>query len=110
MSLLDWGPEEVDVYPQVDGTDPDGNPVRGPSDTPTKVYARVQPVTSTDVIAAGQQTTTRYRMITRDAPVGAWARVVWDGRDWDVEGEPLWRNGSSRTRHVTAILRARGEA
>ncbi|MFE3461368.1 hypothetical protein ACFXKD_27810 [Nocardiopsis aegyptia] len=110
MSLLDGGPDEVLIYPEVESTDADGNPIRVPALVPVAVRGRVQPVTSEDVIAAGQQTTTRYRFITRDAPLGAWALVTWDGRDWDLEGEPLWSRGSKRTRHVTAILRARGRS
>lgn len=108
MSLLDTGNETVLVWPQVETTDPDGNPVRVPADAPVTVRGRVQPVSSADVIAAGQQTSTRYRFSSRTAPLGAWARVHWDGRDWDVDGEPLTSNGSRRTRHVVAILRARG--
>lgn len=108
MSLLDTGNETILVWPEVDATDSDGNPVKVPAPDPIQVQCRVQPVSSTDVVAAGQQTVARYRVITRDAPLGPWARVRWRGRDWDVEGEPLWSNGSPRTRHVKAILKARG--
>ena len=108
--MLDQGPEEVIVYPQVTVTDPDGNPLRVPSTEPVTVRAWVHPVTSDDALAAGQQTHTQYRLVARDAPLGAWARVRWGGRDWDLVGEPLRYGGSPRTRHVTAVLRARGEA
>ncbi|WP_117198975.1 head-tail adaptor protein [Nocardiopsis sp. TNDT3] len=108
MSLLDTGNELVEVWPETTSTDPDGNPVRIPAADPVQVRARVQPVSSNDVAAAGQQTVARYRLITREAPLGPWARVRWDGRDWDIDGEPLRSNGSRRTRHVQAILKARG--
>jgi len=108
VSLLDTGNETVQVWPEVSSTDSDGNPIKGPAADPVEIQARVQPVSSTDVIAAGQQTVARYRLITRDAPLGPWVRVRWRGRDWDIDGEPLWSNGSPRTRHVQAILQARG--
>jgi len=109
VSLLDRGTETVLVWPQTTTTDPDGNPIHGIADAPVTVRCRVQPVSSRDVIAAGQQTQARYRLSARDAPLGPWARVYWRGRDWDVDGEPMYQRGSRRTRHVVAVLRARGE-
>ncbi|SDI41056.1 Phage head-tail joining protein [Sinosporangium album] len=108
MSLLDDGPDEVLIYPETTTTDDRGNEVRGPSAVPVALRCRVQPVTSDEAAVAGQQVATTYRLITRSAPLGAWARVVWDGREWDVVGEPQKSNGSPRTRHITALLRARG--
>lgn len=109
MSLLDRGTETALIWPQATTTDRDGNPIHVPAAEPVQVRCRVQPVSSRDVIAAGQQTTARYRMSARNAPLGPWARVRWRDRDWDVEGEPMYQRGSRRTRHVVAILRARGE-
>lgn len=108
MSLLDHGTETLLVWPETVTTDGDGNPVRVPAEEPVTVTGRVNPVSSDDAIVAGQQVTTTYRVITRDAPLGPWARVRWRGRDWDVVGEPQWFRGSPRTRHVVAYLRARG--
>jgi hypothetical protein len=108
VSLLDGGPDEVLIYPEVVATDERGNEVRRPAETPVSVQGRVQPVSASEVAVAGQQVATTYRFITRDAPLGAWALVVWDGREWDLAGEPLWSRGSPRTRHVTALLQARG--
>lgn len=107
MSLLDHGPDEVDIYPQVETTDDRGNVIHVPAAEPVTVRCRVQPVSSADVAVAGEQVTTVYRLITRDAPLGPWARVEWNGREWDLAGEPLRSNGSPTTRHVTALLRAR---
>ncbi|WP_181448642.1 phage head completion protein [Nonomuraea aridisoli] len=108
MSLLDGGPDEVLIYPEVVTLDERGNEVRVPAETPVPARGRVQPVASSEAAVAGQQVTTTYRFITRNAPLGAWARVVWDGREWDLAGEPQWSRGSLRTRHVTALLQARG--
>lgn len=109
MSLLDRGTETALIWPQTTTTDRDGNPIHVPAAEPVQVRCRVQPVSSRDVIAAGQQTATRYRMSARNAPLGPWARVRWRDRDWDVDGAPMYQRGSRRTRHVVAILRARGE-
>ncbi len=108
MSLLDHGPDEVVVYPEDEITDERGNTVYEPSATGVVVRGRVQPVRSDDAAVTGQEVATVYRLTARTAPLGAWARVVWDDREWDLVGEPLWSNGSPRTRHVTALLTARG--
>lgn len=108
MSLLDSGNETADVYPQVTTTDDDGNVITVPSDTPVTIICRIQPLTSAEAAVTGQMTTTTYRLIARDAPLGAWAKVTARGRDWDLQGEPQWSRGSRRTRHVSAILQARG--
>lgn len=115
MSLLDGGPDELLIYPEVVTFDERGNEVRVPSATPVTVRGRVQPVQgsgfgalSPELVVPGQQIHTTYQFITRQAPLGPWALVVWDGREWDVVGEPQKSNGSPRTRHIKALLQARG--
>ncbi|MGW3569071.1 phage head completion protein [Streptomyces sp. NPDC000941] len=107
MSLLDNGNETITVYPQERTTDDRGNQVWRPSTTPVWVRCRVQPVDADEPTVAGQTTVTTYRVIARDAPLGPWARVEWDGRTWDVVGEPRRYNGSPATRHIDALIRAR---
>lgn len=110
MSLLDRGPDVVQVWPEVAGVDDDGNPMRVPAANPVTLWMRVQPVSAEEAATLGQGTSTIYRATGRDFPGGAFARVAWDGRDWDVLGEPLRYNGSPRTRHVSVLLKARGPA
>ncbi|GAU66663.1 hypothetical protein SSP35_03_03110 [Streptomyces sp. NBRC 110611] len=107
MSLLDRGNETVTIYPQEQTTDDRGNVVWRPSAIPVVVRCRIQPEDPDEPTVAGQATTTTYRVIARDAPLGPWARVEWDGRTWDVVGEPRRYNGSSATRHIDALIRAR---
>lgn len=107
MSLLDNGPDLILVYPEVDGTDGYNTPVRVPSDTPVEVQGRVQPVSVSETEATGQSVATVYRFIGRTFPAGAFARVEWDGRQWDLLGEPQRHSGSPVTRHVTVLLKAR---
>lgn len=107
MSLLFEPVDRVLVYVEVDGTDGDGNPVKLPSTDPTIVRGRVQPVTSTEDGVVGQEVGTVYKLICRDFPAGAYARVEWQSRTWDVDGEPIRRNGSDSISHVSVMLRAR---
>lgn len=106
MSLLDDDANEtVLVWPEVAGTDVDGNPTRVPASSPVTVRCRVQPLTSEET--PGDPLATVYRAVSRDWPRGAASRVSWDGREWDVDGEPKRHSGSETTRHVTVLLRAR---
>lgn len=110
MSLLDRGEQVLDVYPEVTTTDDLGNVIIGPASEPIRVTASVQPVTSDELAAAGQDLVTTYRLIARTAPVGAWARIRWvsdGGTWWDVVGRPRRYGMSARTAHVDAILRER---
>jgi len=107
VSLLDDGRDVVNVYVEVEDTDGDGNVVLVPGPTPLEVHGRVQPVRADESVAEGQDTVTVYRFKGRTWPSGAFARISWGGRDWDVVGEPLVSNGSAATRHVTVLLKAR---
>lgn len=107
MSLLSHSTDTLRVYVEVDGTDSDGNVTREPDAEPTTVVGRVQPVRADEEVAAGQVTRTIYRFIGRVWPSGPFARIEWDGRDWDIVGEPLWSRGSEATRHVVVLLTAR---
>lgn len=110
MALLDRGEETLDVYPEVTRTDDLGNVIVGPASEPVRITASVQPVTSDELAAVGQDLVTTYRLIARTAPVGAWARIRWvnnDGTWWDVIGKPRRYGMSKRTAHIDAILRER---
>lgn len=110
MSLLDKGEEVLDIYPEVTTADDLGNVVVGPAQEPIRVRLTVQPVTSDEISAVGQDLLTTYRAIGRTAPLGAWARIRWvsdGGTWWDVIGRPRRYGTSRRTAHVDAILRER---
>lgn len=108
MSLLDTGPDEVQVYPEVKSSDSYGNTVWRASTTPVTVFGRVQPSTSTESAELGQVVGETVRFVSREFPAGPFARVEWDGRSWDVFGAPRRHRGSMRTEHCTTYLRARG--
>lgn len=106
MSLLN-GPEALKVHVEVWGWDDLGNPVLLPTGTPVIVRGQVQPVSAEEATHLGQVATTIYRFIGRSFPAGPWSRVEWDGRDWDVHGEPTRSQGSPHTTNVVAYLVAR---
>ncbi|ASU81408.1 hypothetical protein CDO52_00195 [Nocardiopsis gilva YIM 90087] len=121
MSLLDRGEEFLDIFPEVTTTDDLGNVIVRPADEPVRIRASVQPVTSDELSAVGQDLATTYRVICRSAPLGAWSRVRWvtnGGTWWDVIGRPRRYGMSRRTAHIDALIRerkdppesARGEA
>lgn len=107
MSILD-GPSTVLLYPEVDSTDADGNPVRVPDrDCPVTVRGSMQHIAAVEDDRGGQVQTDRYRLLCRRFPAGAWPLASWDGREWDVEGGPRRRSDSPGTAHDTVILSAR---
>jgi len=104
VSLLDRGPETVEIYPIVWVTDSDGNLVQRPADEPVTVSAWVQPLSSAEQVINGTRVVTTYRVITRSAPVDPWARVIWRGQEWSVQGDPEIRYYTPTTSHVTAVI------
>lgn len=108
MSLLDGGPDEVTVYPDTVTDDDDyGNEIVGPALSGVTVRGRWQPSTAAESADLGQQTSTIYRFISRDFPAGPYARVEYNGAEWDVLAEPKRHRGSTTTRHVTTFLKER---
>lgn len=105
MSLLTQ--DEVLVYPEVLSDDGYGTEIRVPSLSPVKVRGLMQPVSSEEAVALGQSVGTVYRLIARDLPGGAWAKVAWGGRTWDVLGEPQRRRYSAMSAHDSVLLLAR---
>lgn len=104
MSRLDTGYDELTLYGEVEALDDIGNLIRVPAPQGSKVRGMMQPLGSTE--DAGQSIATRYRFMCRDWPAGAWSEALWNGRRWDVEGEPKRRTGSPMVRHATVYLRA----
>lgn len=110
MSLLDDRREHLTLIPEIEGTDDLDNPQRKPDpdeDNWVTVYGRVQYASSTENNANGQSVRTVASFICREFPAGAWARVMFNGVAYDVDGEPIVSNGSDVTRHTTVSLKSR---
>lgn len=117
MSLLDKGRETIVIYQEEEYIDPDGNPSRRASATPTYtvsncvVQLMAQSGTSarrTEDNNEGFDSEQVYRLRTPRSftpLIGMHARVVWNGQNWAVFGKPRRYNGSDRTAHTDYILR-----
>jgi hypothetical protein len=106
--LLDRGRESMLIYPEVLVTNARGDMVRVPSETPVEVWVTSSAQRQGDAEIAGQVSTKSMRCITRSAPVGSWARIVFRGEEWDLAVPPRFTPGLSRaTRHVEFVIRSR---
>jgi hypothetical protein len=104
-ALLDHGPHTVHVYTEIQAVDSRGNPTRRPADYPVIVSGcLITPVTSRRDRNTGH-VTMDYTLMARDAPIGPWSRVEFEGRQFVVVDGPREYNVSPNTKHVAAILR-----
>jgi hypothetical protein len=110
VSILDEANATILVYPQVQGTDTDGNPEWRPAEVPVSVEAMVWPVATADAAVLSRETGEVYRVRPKrgeDIPVGPWAIVEWDGREWDVHGEAVRHRRGRATQRTTFTIRSR---
>jgi hypothetical protein len=108
--LLDAGRETILVYPEVLTVNSRGDEIRVPSDVPVEVKVTTSAQRQGDAEVPGQVSIKTVRCITRDAPVGSWARIVYRGEEWDLAAPPRFTPGLSKaTRHVEFILRSRNK-
>lgn len=106
--LLDKGREQMFIYPEILVTNSRGDEVRIPSETPVEVWVTSSSQRQGDAEIPGQVSVKSMRCITRDAPVGSWARIVFRGEEWDLAVPPRFTAGLSRaTQHVEFIIRSR---
>jgi hypothetical protein len=109
VSLLD-GRETVTVYVEESFTDSFGDTKVRPSETGTVVTGvLMQPMSTLRMFPSldptqQQRVYSTWRLIARDAPLGTWSRVVWNGMSMSVRSGPEYRHYSGATSHVTALL------
>jgi hypothetical protein len=107
VSLLGSG-QTVLAFPDVIGADADGNPgQRRPGTESVPVVGRWQYEAPAEDTSEGQQVITRAKFLARNWPTGFAGRVTYDGREWDVIGEPTRSGLSPATRHTVVRLVAR---
>jgi hypothetical protein len=98
------------IYPEVAVTNARGEHVRIPSTTPVEIWVTSSSQRQGDAEIAGQVSIKSMRCITRSAPVGSWARIVYAGEEWDLATPPRYTKGLSRaTEHVEFIIRSRNK-
>lgn len=114
MSLLDRGNETVTVYPEIEYTDTDGNPMTGPATTGYQLSVMIQPLPSSGTSARRSEqdnegfeieTNRRMRVKRGAAKIGAQARIGWNNEWWSVIGDPTVYNTSPRTAHTDYTIR-----
>jgi hypothetical protein len=110
--LLDRGPHTVKVWIEEEALDSRGNTIRRPTaDSPVTVTGcLVHPVASTRGafpaidVRQGQRVDAAWRLHARNAPVGWWSKVEFEGRTMTVLGGPLVFGASEATRHISCTL------
>ncbi|MGZ4659751.1 MAG: hypothetical protein ACXVYB_00570 [Arthrobacter sp.] len=106
--ILDRGRERMLIYPEVLVINARGDQVRIPATTPVEVWVTTTAQRQGDAEIAGQVSTKSMSCMTRDAPVGSWARIVFRGEEWDLATPPRFSPGvTNSTRHVEFIIRSR---
>lgn len=108
VSILDEHNAIVTVYPQVLGADEYGNPQWKPSETGVEVPAMVWPLSTDEPGVNGQQVGEVCRMRPKrgaPCPAGPWAQVEYDGRRWEVDGQPAEMRRGKATRRMVVTLR-----
>jgi hypothetical protein len=108
--LLDKGREKMLIYPEVEVINNRGDRVRIPAETPVEIWVTTSAQRQGDAEIPGQVSIKSMRCITRSAPVGSWARIVFAGEEWDLATPPRFTPGLSRaTQHVEFIIRSRNK-
>lgn len=112
MSLLDHGPHTVKIWVEEEAIDSRGNTIRRPrADSPVTVTGcLVHPMASTRGafpaidVRFGQRVDAAWRLHARNAPVGWWSKVEFEGKVMTVLGGPLNFTASDATRHISCTL------
>ena len=106
--LLDRGSSLIYIYPEVEVVNTRGEHVRVPAETPVAVRVSMSRDRNATAELPGQVDVKIIRCVARDAPIGAWVRVVYAGEEWDVAAPPHFSDGTSKnTRNVTFTIRSR---
>lgn len=109
--LLDRGQGELEIYPEVLVTNRRGDPIKVPSETPVKVRVSMARDRNAAAELPGQVDVKIIKCMARTAPVGTWARIVYNGEEWDLAAPPHYGVGvSKQTRSVSFTIRSRNDA
>lgn len=108
--LLDRGTSTILVYPEVEVVNARGERVRAPSTVPVSVRVSMSKDRNSSAELPGQVDVKIIRCVARDAPLGAWVKVEYDGENWDLAAPPHFSAGVSKaTRNVTFTIRSRND-
>lgn len=113
-TLLDRGRELILVWPQVEVTTPRGDTKKIPSDTPVPIRCTTSEDRSQIADLPGQIDVHILRVVARRIPVAedgtppTWARIMYQGQEYDMSEPPRKAMGPSRAiEHWEFKLRSR---
>ena len=108
--LLDRGSSTILVFPEVDAVNGRGDLLRVPSDVGIPVQVTMSKDRNASAELPGQVDVKIISCVARTVPAGSWARVEYNGEEWDLAAPPHFGNGVSRnTVGVSFTLRSRND-
>jgi hypothetical protein len=108
--LLDRGQGILTIYPQITVTNSRGDKMNVPSDVGYKLRVSMSRDRNASAELAGQVDVKMIRCLARSVPNGTWARVEYEGEEWDLVAPPHHGVGASKaTRSVSFVIRSRNE-
>ncbi len=99
----------VSLQVRADGKDARGQANGAWQDWATGIWAKVQPLRSRDFFAAGQMQASVDTLIAFDWMPGVLPtmRVVWEGRPFEIAGEPIDVDGAHHTLELMCVAGVR---
>jgi hypothetical protein len=102
--ILDSPPHVATIFVEETVSDTYSNVIKRPSTTGVEVACLITPQSSRRDTSRDSRTHDTFPFIARDAPIGTWSRVQWNGHTFSVDAVER-HNASPATAHVSAILR-----
>lgn len=108
--LLDRGTATILVFPEVDVINNRGDLLKVPSSVGVPVRVSMSKDRNASAELPGQVDVKIIKCIARAVPAGSWARVEYNGEEWDLAAPPHFGTGVSRnTVGVSFTLRSRND-
>lgn len=102
-------PHTIRPAGSVDQVDEYGNHRRVPGEPGAPVPAFVQPLESSEDLADGQVRQDRARVfVNPGVAVDAWSHVVWEGREYELIGDPQRYDSPDGPHHLVLNVRRTG--
>jgi len=106
--LLDRGRETLIIYVEETATDSLGNTIKRPSGDGITLRVTSSEDRSSDAELSGQVSNKVVRIMARQVPAGSWARVIYNGEEWDLAAPPRMTAGATkRLKHIEFTIRSR---
>ena len=108
MSVQRKRGQMIKYWLSVETTNLRGDKVDRALDGPYETRAWVIPQRSSRAEVPGQQEINVFRLgVDASLNIDLWARIEWQGGEWDIVSPPALRFGTRHTRHKTVDIRRR---